>query len=373
MDNWQRHGALPTGATLVRAELSATAWSQRKHSRTQTKVQEAEVHLDYKTLDGTVHTVVDKAQRIGDGQIKVVYGLTSRTLALKMASELPLGFGEDEVWRNNVELRQYLPTYYGRVMVATFDHDSTWTSDIGLNRGNYLYLCDKVLETVEHKWKLEMLQPCSEENWKSHVTTWAAVVEMLLTALKRHDALFWDYKGDNIGWLADGRMVLLDVDVIQFKQKESKYKDSPSGTVFHKLLVPLMNDYDAVFADISTHDSWKARCREIKTKVVHAMFLPNQSASYHQQECPGTKLFACVPSTALRQRACVHVLMLFERMTVRNQFLFCVDPKHESYCISFVFFDTEVARGGLHHESIWKVDRCDSTARTFFVARATGA
>ena len=110
------------------------AWSQRKHSRTQTKVQEAEVHLYYKTLDGTVHTVVDKAQRIGDGQIKVVYGLTSRTLALKMSSELPLGFGEDEVWRNNVELRQYLPTYYGRVMVATFDHDSTWTSDIGLNR-----------------------------------------------------------------------------------------------------------------------------------------------------------------------------------------------------------------------------------------------
>ena len=60
---------------------------KKKHSRTQTKVQEAEVHLDYKTLDGTVHTVVDKAQRIGDGQIKVVYGLTSRTLALKMASE----------------------------------------------------------------------------------------------------------------------------------------------------------------------------------------------------------------------------------------------------------------------------------------------
>ena len=87
MENWQRHGALPTGATLVRAQLSATAWSQKKHSRTQTKVQEAEVHLDYKTLDGTVHTVVDKAQRIGDGQIKVVYGLTSRTLALKMASE----------------------------------------------------------------------------------------------------------------------------------------------------------------------------------------------------------------------------------------------------------------------------------------------
>ena len=86
MENWQRHGALPTGATLVRAQLSATAWSQKKHSRTQTKVQEAEVHLDYKTLDGTVHTVVDKAQRIGDGQIKVVYGLTSRTLALKMAA-----------------------------------------------------------------------------------------------------------------------------------------------------------------------------------------------------------------------------------------------------------------------------------------------
>ena len=50
---------------------------KKKQSRTQTKVQEAEVHLDYKTLDGTVHTVVDKAQRIGDGQIKVVYGLTS--------------------------------------------------------------------------------------------------------------------------------------------------------------------------------------------------------------------------------------------------------------------------------------------------------
>ena len=57
MENWQRHGALPTGATLVRAQLSATAWSQKKHSRTQRKVQEAEVHLDYKTLDGTVHTV----------------------------------------------------------------------------------------------------------------------------------------------------------------------------------------------------------------------------------------------------------------------------------------------------------------------------
>ena len=77
MENWQRHGALPTGATVVCAQLSATAWSQKKQSRTQTKVQEAEVHLDYKTLDGTVHTVVDKAQRIGDGQIKVVYGLTS--------------------------------------------------------------------------------------------------------------------------------------------------------------------------------------------------------------------------------------------------------------------------------------------------------
>ena len=135
MADFQRHGALPTGATLVRAQLSATAWSKKKHSRTQTKVQEADVRLDYQTLDGAVHTVVDKARRIGDGQIKVVYGLSSRTLALKMASELPLGFGEDEFWSRHFDLRPYLPTYYGRVMVATFDHDTTWHSDIGSNKG----------------------------------------------------------------------------------------------------------------------------------------------------------------------------------------------------------------------------------------------
>ena len=232
MDNFQRHGALPTGATLVGATLSGTAWLPKKHGRTQTRVQEAQVRLDYRTLDGAVHTVADKAQRIGEGQIKVVYGLTSRTLALKMSSELPLGFGEDEFWKNNVPVRPYLPTYYGRVMVATFDHDTSWTSEnIGSMKGNYLYLCDKVLETVEHKWKLEMLQPCTVENWEAHVTTWKAVVEMLLTTLIRHDALFWDYKGDNIGWLADGRLVLLDVDVIQFKK--TAHKNSPYGTVFH--------------------------------------------------------------------------------------------------------------------------------------------
>ena len=201
-----------------------------------------------------------------------------------MASELPLGFGEDEFWSRHFDLRPYLPTYYGRVMVATFDHDTIWHSDIGSNKGNHLYLCDKVLETVEHKWKLEMLQPCSPENWKSHVTTWIAIIEMLLTGLKRHDATFWDYKGDNIGWLADGRMVVLDVDVIQFKQKEANTRNSPYGTIFHKLLLPLMNEYDVLCSDHSTHDSWKERCRKIKREVVFAMFFPNHRMSYHQQE-----------------------------------------------------------------------------------------
>ena len=107
---------------------------------------------------------------------------------------------------------------------------------------------------------------------------------MLLTTLKRQDAMFWDYKGDNIGWLADGRMVLLDVDVIQFKKTEAKHKNSPYGTVLHKLLLPLINDYDALCADTSTHASWKERCRKIKFQVVHAMFFPNQRMSYHQQE-----------------------------------------------------------------------------------------
>ena len=154
MDNFQRHGALPTGATLVGATLSGTSWLQKKHSRTQTRVQEAQVRLDYQTLDGADLVRQD--------------GLTSRTLALKMSSELPLGFGEDEFWKNNFPVRPYLPTYYGRVMVATFDHDTSWTSkDIGSMKGNYFYLCDKVLETVEHKWKLEMLQPCTVENLRA--------------------------------------------------------------------------------------------------------------------------------------------------------------------------------------------------------------
>ena len=195
---------------------------------------------------------------------------------------------------------------------------------------------------------------------------------MLLTALKRHDALFWDYKGDNIGWLADGRMVLLDVDVYSVQAERIEVQGQSIRDGFPQTARAVDEcDYDAVFADISTHDSWKERCREINTKVVHAMFFPNQSTSYHQQECPGTFYLSASPSTALRQRVCVHLLMLFERMTVRNQFLFCVDPKHESYCISCVFLDTEVARGGLHHESIWKVDRCDSTARTLFGSGAT--
>ena len=139
-----------------------------------------------------------------------VYGLSSKTLALKMASELPLGFGEDEFWSTHFDLRQYLPTFYGRVMVATVDHDLTWQSNNipqGL-KANYLHLCDKVLETVEEEWKRELLQPCSPENWRSHVT-WKEIIQLLLTGLQKHDALFWDYKGDNIGWLAcwwqDGR------------------------------------------------------------------------------------------------------------------------------------------------------------------------
>ena len=284
MSEFQRHGALPTGAILVHAQLSATTWLKKKHSRTQTRVQEADVHLDYQTLDGAVHTVVDKARRIGEGQIKVVYGLSSRTLALKMASEFPLGFGEDEFWSKHFNLRPYLPTYYGRVMVATFDQDSTWHSNIGSNKGNHLYLCDKVLETVEHKWKLEMLQPCSPENWNSHVTPWKAVIELLLTGLKRHDAMFWDYKADNIGWLADGRMVVLDVDVIQFKMAVPQTKNSPYGTVFHKLLLPFMNEYDALWSSNSTHQSWKEKAHKIKIGVVYAMFFPHHHLSYHQQE-----------------------------------------------------------------------------------------
>ena len=204
-DAVQRHGALPTGATFVRASLTATLWSKRKHSRTGTRVQEADT-IGVQALDGAVHSVLEKAQRIGDGQIKVVYGLRSSTLALKMASKLPCRFGENEFWSTHVGVCPFLPKYYGCVMVVSVDHDTTWRSyDLPENlRANYLYLCDKVLDTVQDMWKRELLQLCSPGSWRSHVKTWKDIIELLLIGLKKHDALFWDYKGDNIGWLIAG-------------------------------------------------------------------------------------------------------------------------------------------------------------------------